>query len=392
MSNAVSGTPLSSCQRGVVTMDGGTTHTRLSLWRPGGGVVARVRLSLGCRDVARDGRTGLQAEIRQAVQGWAESPPAGVAPALLLGSGMITSPQGLVTVPHVPAPAGLTELAQAMQQSDLPELNLPCWWIGGIKCVPTPAALEPMAMVRGGGAVASAPVDGLDMMRGEEVEAVALAARLGLRGPALIALPGSHSKYLLWDVHDRIARSWTTLAGEMLQALTEHTLVRASVEGRFATVLDEGALRAGAALSRSQGLGRAAFGLRLLEHLGSTGTSTAAAKGEEGARNARACWLLGAVLADDLRLLEAQRLLGPDRSWTVAGQALLRDGLSLLLRDAGCAVHIVPDALQADLSGAGALRVAAMRGLLPPGFDWPMGQSTVTTDVESHPAMEALSR
>lgn len=369
MFNEVSGSASSSALGGVVTIDGGTTHTRLSLWRPGGGVVARVRLSLGSRDVAREGRAGLLAEIRQALHGWAESPVDGVAPAMVLASGMITSPQGLVTVPHVPAPAGIYELAQAMQRSDLPELDLPCWWIGGVKCAPDPVATQ---------AVFGSPVDGLDMMRGEEVEAVALAARLGLQGPALIALPGSHSKYMLWDAQGRIARSWTTLAGEMLQVLTEHTLVRASVEGRFASALDECALRAGASLSREQGLGRAAFGLRLLEHLGAAPTLAAwqavdSPHDADAMRNARACWLLGAVLADDLRLLATHHLLGPDRSWTVAGQAMLRDGLSLLLRDAGCVVNNIPDAVQLELAGAGAMRVAAARGLLPAGFEWAYG-------------------
>lgn len=320
----------------VVTVDSGTTHTRLSLWRDGR-VHARAQRDVGSRDVARDGREVLAQAVQQALQ---ELLPGNPADGLVLASGMITSPQGLVSLPHVPTPAGLAELAAAMQRHDLPGIAAPCWWITGVRNqVPGPATL--------------AQVDALDMMRGEEVEALALLDRLGLSGPATLLLPGSHFKLVRVDAQGRLAACATTLAGELLQALTMHTLIRSSLDGRFADHLDAEALRAGAEAARSVGVSRAAFSVRVLDVNGLLD------------RNARACWLLGAVLADDLRVVAAERNRHPEGPLLLAGKPLLRDSLALLLADQGLAVQAATDDQQADLAGHGALRLARARGLLP---------------------------
>jgi 2-dehydro-3-deoxygalactonokinase len=324
----------------VVTLDGGTTHTRLALWR-GGQVQGRAQRAVGARDVASQGREVLACAVQDCM---GELLPGNPSDGLVLASGAITSPEGLVNIAHVPTPAGPAELAAAMQRHDLPRIAAPCWWITGVRNhVPGNATL--------------AQVDALDMMRGEEVETLALLGRMGVAGPATLLLPGSHFKLVRVDDQGRVAACVTTLTGEVLQALTMHTLIRTSLEGRFADHLDAQALRAGAAAARSSGLSRAAFTVRVLHLNGLLD------------RNARACWLLGAVLADDLRVVAAERARHPEGPLLLAGKPLLRDSLALLLADQGLAVQAATDDQQADLAGHGALRLAQARGLLPD--PWP---------------------
>jgi 2-dehydro-3-deoxygalactonokinase len=324
----------------VVTLDGGTTHTRLALWRAGQ-VQARAHRAVGARDVAHQGRAVLAQAVQDCMN---ELLPGNPADGLVLASGAITSPQGLVDMAHVPTPAGPAELAAAMQRHDLPGIAAPCWWITGVRNhMPGPPAL--------------AEVGALDMMRGEEVETLALLDRMHLAGPATLLLPGSHFKLVRVDDQGRVAACVTTLTGEVLQALTMHTLIRTSLDGRFADHLDPGALRAGAAAARASGLSRAAFTVRVLDVNGLLD------------RNARACWLLGAVLADDLRVVATERARHPEGPLLLAGKPLLRDSLALLLADQGLDVQAATDDQQADLAGRGALRLAQARGLLPD--PWP---------------------
>ena len=75
--------------------------------------------------------------------------------------------------------------------------------------------------------------------------------------------PGSHTKLVEVDAEGRIARSHTTLAGEMLQAVAQHTLVAASLPAALPDELDTDAAAAGARAAVRYGLGRAAFLVRI---------------------------------------------------------------------------------------------------------------------------------
>ena len=56
---------------------------------------------------------------------------------------MITSPQGLHEVPHVVAPAGATELAQAAQEQLLPDVcDLPFVFVPGVRTAAVPGIDE----------------------------------------------------------------------------------------------------------------------------------------------------------------------------------------------------------------------------------------------------------
>lgn len=107
----------------ILTIDAGTTNTRTLLWRAGA-VVAQAQLETGVRNTAIDGHNGaLKQALRDTIASVLAS--AGIAPSavdLALASGMISSPMGVQEVAHLPAPAGLAQLAQSMQAVDLPDV------------------------------------------------------------------------------------------------------------------------------------------------------------------------------------------------------------------------------------------------------------------------------
>ena len=118
-------------------------------------------------------------------------------------AGMITSGSGLYELAHVPAPAGADELAAGAKRIEMPDITpAPILCLPGMKCF----------------------CDGQsDMMRGEEVE---IMGALGApeEGPRALIHFGSHNKLILTK-NGRITRSMTTLTGELLAAVTGHTIL-----------------------------------------------------------------------------------------------------------------------------------------------------------------------
>lgn len=159
----------------------------------------------------------------------------------ICASGMITSENGLLKVPHLSAPVGLCELAQGVRTVRLAEVSKTALvdLIPGVRC--------------GGGMTA-------DMMRGEETEVMGWGedearSRLFLHF-------GSHNKAILVK-NGRIEKSITTLSGELLYAVMHDTILGSAAgleppEGFF----EEDAER-GVQAAASSGAARALFQARL---------------------------------------------------------------------------------------------------------------------------------
>jgi 2-dehydro-3-deoxygalactonokinase len=326
----------------ILTIDTGTTNTRASLWRKGL-VIGRGAAAVGVRDTAISGsHSALHQAMRASID--AALAQADVTPDkvdLVIGSGMITSNLGLQELPHIVAPAGIDDLAQ------------------GITCVNFPEVFDqPICLVPGvRNAVGNFSLDGseaMDMMRGEEVETIGLIARLRLRGPAILVLPGSHSKFIAIDSSNRISGCVTTIAGELLSVITHQTILSAALDSGFATEVDPELLLAGAASARRVGLARTCFNVRVLDQFNIC------------KRNARANFLLGAVFALDLLALRNTQALdfAPDVPIVIAGQPVLREAMRLLFqedRHFTGSVTVISDSQQADLAGCGAIEVATAR-------------------------------
>jgi len=334
----------------AIALDGGTTNTRARLLHHGR-VVATSRRSVGVRDtVLAPGRENplslavrdALSEVRQAAQGRT--------PDVIVAAGMLSSDVGLATVPHVAAPAGLTELARGAIVHQLPEISdQPILFVPGVR---TPISTE---------------ADGWsfsDVMRGEECETLGAWSLLATdRQPesgtndgetsskssshSAFVWPGSHTKAVEVDSSGTILRSHSSLAGELTNALAKHTLLAASLPDALPDDPDPAAVAAGARLVARAGLGRAAFLVRV-----------AALSGTYDPHQ-RASFLIGAVIAEDVAHLSRQALLqSPGRLW-VGGRQPQRSLYSRWLREQLPIPVLEIDDETADRASAlGALAVA----------------------------------
>ena len=308
----------------LLCVDAGTTNTRLWLVR-GEQVVARREVAVGARDTARDGHNGrLKAALREALDALLlERPADAPAPRVIAAAGMITSPQGLLDLPHVSAPAGPREIAAAAQQATVPEVSLlPFVFVPGVRTVERPGAAK---------GVVSA-----DVMRGEETLCLGL-LRLGLLAPgaALLNL-GSHWKLVGTDAGGRVAWSVTSLSGEMIEAVRTGTVLASALpEGPLVT-LDRAALAGGMEEGRRSGLPRALFAIRLFELSGRTTPA------------ARLSFLAGAFIGTELDGLRATGALAAGTPVAVAGGEKVGGAWALALEQSGHRVRsLSPDEVEA---------------------------------------------
>lgn len=238
----------------ILYVDGGTTRTRG--WAAiGERVVAAERVTVGARDTAREGSPTRLADALQHMsrkigercraQG---QPP----PALGVAAGMITSAEGLADVPHVEAPAGATELARTSEVHRLPQVApLPIVFVPGVRSGPAQVDVE--------------AIGASDVMRGEEVLCLGLAALGHLPGGGLVISLGSHWKGIRVDASGQVVSSTSTVGGEMLFAVRSHTILASSVPRGWPPSLSASWVTAGLRRGRDDGLPRALYCVRLLD-------------------------------------------------------------------------------------------------------------------------------
>lgn len=254
-------------------IDSGTTKTRVRL-SDGRQVLAQATAQVGARDTAADGNNS---RLRSALGELIRELAGAGAPKAIIASGMITSNLGLLEVPHLPAPAGPEELGAAIVTRLFPDISdLPIHFIPGVKSHATGWDDLPAG----------------DILRGEEAEVTGLRSLLGITGNATFLHYGSHHKAIRTDAAGRILGSETTLTGELLQAVSEHTILSSTVVPPGEVTLDEAAWRHGLAVALSEGLGRALFVTRLTQQM--LGQS----------RQAASSFLMGALTAMDLPMVE----------------------------------------------------------------------------------------
>lgn len=304
-----------------LTVDGGTTNTRLTLVQ-NGQVTDTVSFSEGSNSPESPAR--LQTVLREGIRtllashGLEESDITCV-----LASGMITGDFGLCRLPHITAPAGVQELHETMHRTVLPEVSaIPFAFIRGVK-------------------TAEEDLEHVDMMRGEETELIGLAAE----DEALYVLPGSHSKIVQLDKTGRIRQFKTMLTGEMLAALSQHTILRDSVDLETAE-LCESFLMEGYRYATRHGLNEALFRVRLLKNR--------LHKSPDEVYS----FFLGTVLCDEIRYilsLSASRIV-------ISGQPQLAEAETILLKACSDAeVITVPEERARHATTYGAVRIYEMK-------------------------------
>ena len=235
----------------IATIDTGTTNTRVKIWQEGR-LLASSHVGVGVRDTSITGsRDKLMQGVRAAVeQAHANAQLNFGKVELYLASGMITSNVGLYEVPHASAPAGISELAERMVSATIPTvIDQPIWFVPGVKNDVPEVKVE--------------NCEAMDIMRGEEVEAIGLLSKLNRKGPALFVLPGSHSKFVRIDQKGRISGCVTTMAGELLSVLTTETILANSLNKSFVQKVDPKMAQHGAKQAQQFGLTKTCFSVRM---------------------------------------------------------------------------------------------------------------------------------
>ena len=329
----------------IITIDAGTTNTRAFLWTADRQMVASEKREVGVRDSAIDGgnarlrsaiRDCLAALLCKAMLSWNDVRQ-------VLASGMITSNIGLYELPHLTAPVSLDDLARGMQSVMIEEVcPLPIAFIPGVK--------NSVSQIN------TDTFECMDIMRGEEVEVFALLELLGLDGEWLIALPGSHTKFVAVDGDRRITGCLTSITGELLDAVTKHTILSDAVNRRFVddTVYSPEWTLRGCETAARVGLGRACFSARVLSQFAGESPEHLAS------------YITGACLQSDVAALSNSLALknAGFRNALIAGSSALCRAMADVLRQSRLfkEVRIYKPAPNAPLSGLGALAVEKCLG------------------------------
>lgn len=300
---------MNNTMRHLIAVDAGTSRTRVCLVEDGKRCLAQFQSDVGVRNTAIHGTNDeLKEAVRQGINQVLQKSGLSIQQVdAVFAGGMITSNMGLVEIPHLQAPVRIDDLAANVKVVRLPEVcDLPIHFVPGVKnsvpCVNLQSCGE------------------MDMMRGEELETVALLSTLPVRKGYLVVLPGSHTKFVAVDKNGTITGCLTTISGEMLAALTHDTVLADAVQGRFveAEQYCRELVLAGYDEATRNGLGRAAFSVRILTQFGVLDSI--------GAAN----YLLGAVFQEDvvaLKSLKEHLGIGSDWEMVVSGKFSLQQAL-----------------------------------------------------------------
>ena len=233
-------------------IDGGTTNLRVTLLSDERKPLDAIARDGGVRHTAVDGNNGrLKAALAECIdQLLARNGLDAGDVKRCVAYGMITSDMGLLEIPHVPAPASAADLRDAMRAQRVPEIApFPIHFIPGVRNFAGPVDLDNFGM--------------MDMMRGEETEAVGLFELLEPETSAMFILPGSHNKFVAMSAEGKILGCMTSISGELLDAMTHHTILADAVGGAFVSpeAYDAKMAMKGAWACAQNGLGRAAVQL-----------------------------------------------------------------------------------------------------------------------------------
>jgi 2-dehydro-3-deoxygalactonokinase len=237
-------------------VDMGTTNTRLTLVDESGEVRASVKGAFGVKDRAATGNReilikGLNRLLTETTQNM------GILLSRIEGmlcSGMITSEIGLVDIPHLVAPVDVRDLATNAQEVFIPEiLPAPIILIPGVKNRLERPSLDTLEQ--------------MDFMRGEETQVFGATELYGVEVPVTFMFLSSHTKLVDVDEKHRITRSFTTVSGQVFNALRFQTLLASSIPEENPTSIHEESLFRGVKAGLKDGVLRAALMVRFMDTL-----------------------------------------------------------------------------------------------------------------------------
>ncbi len=317
-----------------ITVDCGVTNMRCALYR-GDRLIDRACRKAGVRNTAFDGTTAF---LRQSLHDCIGELLTRNALTernieVIISSGTLASDVGIYPIPHVVAPVGVVESARAAQCVTIAKItSVPICFIPGVKVLPDRGVTDEASRIAL-----------WDSMSGEECEIYGIMAELGLTGNFTITLPGSYNKTLQIDGAGRIATMHTGMCGELIAAISEHTILRHALpQPLIQEILPEKLLQ-GFRFAQENGVSPAMIKARLVRFLGGWDEAEAAN------------FFVGAALHDDIRL--TARVAG-DELLVLGGSNPLRTVFKILLEACGSnRILEVPDAVAKAAPSIGAMAV-----------------------------------
>ena len=158
------------------------------------------------------------------------------------------------------------------------------------------------------------------MIRGEEVEVFGILEEIKVNEPVLVILPGSHNKFIEVD-NRNIVDLLTTMSGEIYDVMTKYTILKTSVDEKFADKIEKKYLMLGNKIGRKYGINQGSFMLRGLD------------LSEKLTINEKSNYLLGLVLSEDISSLEKNGYLKKYKKLIIAGGNIIAKGLFELLSE-----------------------------------------------------------
>jgi 2-keto-3-deoxy-galactonokinase len=277
-----------------ITIDGGTTNTRISLVT-NGSVIETKKFPIGAKDCTH-GVEAFKRKITEEIDNIClHNSLATREIEAVIASGMITSSYGLYNLDHIDAPAGIPELHEGMMRVENVFGTLPCHFIPGVK-KPTD---DPFTA---------------DMMRGEETEIFGLTGEYNCENTTFV-LPGSHSKHIFIDSKRRISDFKTLLTGEAIFAIANDTILKDAVS-LDVREFDKNALLSGYEAAEKSGLYEALFKVRIKKALFN--------------KNKEECYsfFLGVMLMEEVSSIRRSSV----KRVVIGGKPELREPLAYLLR------------------------------------------------------------
>jgi 2-dehydro-3-deoxygalactonokinase len=303
--------------RHIIGIDWGSTGFRAYRYGDGGAIIETKTSARGIKSVSLDAdRDAAFATIfREELGGWLVH---GIERVIL--SGMITSRNGWVETPYVPAPATESDLAKAMVMRKMEGLEF--------AFLPGVSVTSPVA----------------DVMRGEEVQV--FGANLGTRS-SLVVLPGTHSKWAI-ITDGRIDSFATFVTGELFDLLRNKSLIGGLAQGDDFHELAflEGVDEALEDTAETGGLVRRLFGARasvLVAGKAATEVSS---------------YLSGLLIGNEIH--EADRMFGAVDRVAIVGSEALEMRYSLAMKRAG----IATTSGVKEAAARGLYRIAGQLGLV----------------------------
>lgn len=300
-----------------ITIDGGTSNTRISLVVKND-TVDRLTFHIGAKKGIDDKEILIQT-IKQGIDTILKNnsmPESKIEK--ILASGMITGEFGLVNLPYITAPVGIEELHNSLYETRITEISpIPFVFVPGVKKL-------------------CESFEHSDIMRGEETEFIGL-----FRGEGIYILPGSHSKIIIADTNQRIIKFETTLTGEFISSICQNTILKDSLSLKNAK-LDYEFLLKGYDVCKENGINASLFKVRILDKLFTQNKTELYS------------FFMGVVLCNEVE----QILRKNPKRIIVGGQKEIKQAIAVILKKISSAhVEIIDDWQAEQASSSGIIKI-----------------------------------